>query len=154
MDWKLNIWGVRGSMPAPSRNFLDYGGNTSCVSVDCGAGDLVVFDAGSGLLALAGQLSGSCPVHIFISHVHIDHLLGLYTFPLFHTPGAEVHLYGEARGGVSFQRQLEAIVGPPYWPVGFSDFKAGIAIHEIGPDQTVPSPAGGRSAPCGATIPI
>ena len=144
MDWKLNIWGVRGSMPAPSRNFLDYGGNTSCVSVDCGAGDLVVFDAGSGLLALAGQLSGSCPVHIFISHVHIDHLLGLYTFPLFHTPGAEVHLYGEARGGVSFQRQLEAIVGPPYWPVGFSDFKAGIAIHEIGPDQTVPL-SGGRT---------
>ena len=92
MDWKLNIWGVRGSMPAPSRNFLDYGGNTSCVSVDCGAGDLVVFDAGSGLPALAGQLSGSCPVHIFISHVHIDHLLGLYTFPLFHTPGAEAAL--------------------------------------------------------------
>lgn len=138
-NWKLNVWGVRGSMPAASRDFGEYGGNTSCFSVDCGK-DLVVFDAGSGLTDLGRQLTGQRPVHLFISHVHIDHLLGLFTFPLFYCPDAEIHLYGEARNGVPFRRQLEALIGPPYWPVGFSSFRAAVTFHEIGPDQSIPLP--------------
>ena len=141
-DWKVCIWGVRGSMPAASREFLEFGGNTSCVSVDCGE-ELVVFDAGSGLTALGGCLAGyRKPIRVFISHVHIDHLLGLFTFQPFFDPGAEVHLYGEARDGVPFRRQLEALVGPPYWPIPFSRFRAGITVHETGPDQCIDLPGG------------
>ena len=141
MAWKINVWGVRGSMPAPSPDFLAYGGNTSCSSVDCGE-DLIVFDAGSGLTELGRRLEGRRPVHLFIGHVHIDHLLGLFLFPTFYSPGAEIHLYGEARDGVPFRRQLEALVGPPYWPVGFADFRADVVFHEIGPEQTIPLPGG------------
>lgn len=141
-DWKVSVWGVRGSMPAPSREFLEFGGNTSCVSVDCGE-ELVVFDAGSGLTALGGCLEGyHRPIRIFISHVHIDHLLGLFTFQPFFDSEAEVHFYGEARDGVPFRRQLEALVGPPYWPIPFDRFRAGITVHEIGPDQSIDLPGG------------
>ena len=97
-DWILDVWGVRGSMPAISPDFAEYGGNTSCVSVDCGE-DVVVFDAGSGLMALGQRLDGKRPIRLFLSHVHVDHLLGLFTFPLLYNPKAELHLYGEARGG-------------------------------------------------------
>lgn len=140
-NWKISVWGVRGSMPAPSPGFLEYGGNTSCFSVDCGE-DLVVFDAGSGLTNLGRQLDGQRAVHLFIGHVHIDHLIGLFVFPPFYCPGAEIHLYGEARGGVSFRKQLEALIGPPYWPVGFADFQADVTFHEIGPDQAILLPGG------------
>ena len=141
-SWKLSVWGVRGSMPAPSRDFLEFGGNTACVCVDC-RDDLVVFDAGSGLSAPGRPTDGHRPIHIFISHVHIDHLLGLFTFPPLHNPEAEIHLYGQARAGVSFRRQLETLVGPPYWPVGFSDFRARVAVHETGPDREI-ALSGGR----------
>lgn len=138
-NWKINVWGVRGSMPAPSPGFLKYGGNTSCFSVDCGE-ELVVFDAGSGLVNLGRRLTGQRPVHLFIGHVHMDHLMGLFLFPLFYCPGARIRLYGEARGGVPFRQQLEALIGPPYWPVGFADFPADVTFHEIGPDQSIPLP--------------
>ena len=57
-NWKITVWGVRGSMPTPSQDFLQYGGNTSCISVDCGS-VLVVFDAGSGLVQLGKRLKNS-----------------------------------------------------------------------------------------------
>ena len=140
-NWKINVWGVRGSMPAASPDFLKYGGNTSCFSVDCGE-DVIVFDAGSGLTNLGRRLTGQRPVHLFIGHVHMDHLIGLFSFPPFYRPGAEIHLYGEARGGVPFREQLERLIGPPYWPVGFADFQAAVTFHEIGPDQAIPLPGG------------
>ena len=140
-DWIVTIWGVRGAMPAAAPEFMEFGGSTSCVSADCGE-DLVIFDAGTGLTALSRRVDLKRPIHIFLGHVHIDHLLGLYMFPALHDPEAEIHLYGEARDGVSFRRQLETIFGAPYWPVGFGGFRASITIHEIGPDQAIPLPAG------------
>ncbi len=140
-DWIINVWGVRGSMPAPSRDFLEFGGNTACISVDCGEA-LVVFDAGSGLAALSRRLRTGRPIHLFLSHVHIDHLMGLFVFSQLHNPDAEIHLYGEARDGSSFRQQLEVLIGPPYWPVGFAGFAAAVTFHEIGPEQTLPLPGG------------
>ncbi|MDE7262411.1 MAG: MBL fold metallo-hydrolase [Oscillospiraceae bacterium] len=140
-DWIMRIWGVRGSMPTPLQDVMEYGGNTACISVDCGE-DLVVFDAGTGLVNLGRSLTGKRPVHLLFSHVHLDHLLGLFVFPPFHDPNAEIHLYGESRNGVPFRQQLEALVGPPYWPVGFADFPARITFHEIGPDQQFALPGG------------
>ena len=32
-DWEISVWGVRGSAPAPSKEYMEYGGNTSCFSV-------------------------------------------------------------------------------------------------------------------------
>ena len=32
-DWEISVWGVRGSAPVPSKEFMEYGGNTSCFSV-------------------------------------------------------------------------------------------------------------------------
>lgn len=141
--WRLKAWGVRGSLPAASRDRMAYGGNTSCFSVDCGE-DLVVFDAGSGLTAMGGSLRSGQVLHIFISHVHFDHIMGLFIFPPFYDPSAEIHIYGEPRSGVSFRQQLETIIGPPYWPVGFADFQARVTIHETGPDRQISLPGGRR----------
>lgn len=141
--WKTTIWGVRGSMPAAAGDFLQYGGNTSCVSVDCG-GPLVVFDAGSGLLQLGKQLRNSAKkrIDLFFSHLHIDHVLGFYAFHALHDPEMEIRIYGERRGEVSFRQQLETLIGPPYWPLGLKDFSARLKICEIGPDQCIPLPDG------------
>ena len=51
-EWRITIWGVRGSTPTVSPECMEYGGNTSCTGLDCG-GSAVVLDAGSGLTALA-----------------------------------------------------------------------------------------------------
>lgn len=142
-SWKTTVWGVRGSMPVASGDFLRYGGNTSCVSVDCG-GALVVFDGGSGLAQLGNWLQGSGKkrADLFFSHVHMDHIMGLYAFPALHDPEMELYFYGEAREGVSFREQLETVVGPPYWPLGLGDFRARVQVHQIKPEQSVSLPGG------------
>ena len=98
--WSVEIWGVRGAAPAAYRDFLEYGGNTSCISVDC-CGETVIFDAGTGLLELVRRLrkKGIKRVHILLSHLHMDHICGLYGFPLFLDAAAEIHLYGRAEEG-------------------------------------------------------
>jgi len=128
--WKATVWGVRGDSPMPDAGYLRYGGNTSCISVDCG-GRIIVFDAGSGLRKLGEKLTleGQKKVHILLSHFHIDHCIGLFSFPLFHDPQAEIHLYGD----VSCRKKLELLVGAPFWPYALRDFQAQIHFHEVRP---------------------
>lgn len=130
METTLSVWGVRGALPVADRRFMEYGGNTSCISLTCGD-EALCFDAGTGLSVLAGRLAGVKRLDILISHVHIDHILGLYALSALRGP--EIHLYGEARQGVSFQKQLETVIGMPYWPIGLWDIPARVHIHEIAP---------------------
>ena len=135
-NWTVTVQGTRGAVPMAEAAFLKYGGNTSCISACCGS-ELVVFDAGSGIIRLDSALKGYDrpeQIHILISHLHLDHIQGLAGFRPLRDPTADIHLYGEARDGVSFHTQLDRMFGPPYWPVGLEDCQAQLTIHEIGPD--------------------
>ncbi len=130
MDWRVKVWGVRGSFPRPEPAYLQYGGNTSCISLERG-GRLTVLDAGSGLPCLARELADRKlgRLDIFISHAHLDHVLGLFCFPPLHDPDMEIHLYG----GAGLQKSLETLIGPPYWPLGLRGCQARVDFHELTP---------------------
>ena len=106
-QWKVTVLGVRGAIPMPAAEFLRYGGHTSCITVDCGE-ELVVLDAGSGLSQLnpAPRPDGKARLDILLSHLHLDHVMGLFGCRQLYDPEAEIHLYGEARAGVSLRTQL------------------------------------------------
>ena len=140
MGTTVSIWGVRGALPAADRQYMEYGGNTSCVSLNCGGG-VLCFDAGSGLLGLMDRVKETDRLDILISHVHMDHILGLYG--LIGCKAAEIHIYGEARRGVSFLGQLEAVTGRPYWPVGLKDMEGRVTVHEISPGDRLTLPREG-----------
>jgi len=77
----FDIWGSRGSRSLePGRSRI--GCRTSCYSL-LGAGELIVFDAGRGLAALALAMKQQVRfraisrVHILLSHAHMDHWEGL-----------------------------------------------------------------------------
>ena len=55
-DWEISVWGVRGSAPVPSKEFMEYGGNTSCFSVKK-ENHVIIFDMGTGLTALGRELT-------------------------------------------------------------------------------------------------
>lgn len=52
-------------------------------------------------------------------------------------PAMELHLYGEARSGMSFRAQLERLIGPPYWPLGLEGHGARLVFHEIRAGESV-----------------
>ncbi|MCX5678740.1 MAG: ribonuclease Z [Candidatus Omnitrophica bacterium] len=57
-------------------------GNTSCVLAETDA-HYIIFDAGSGFQKARDIITSDKPVFLFISHLHLDHLFGLHTLPLF-----------------------------------------------------------------------
>lgn len=124
MKIKLSVLGVRGALPAAGRQFMDYGGNTSCILLECGD-EALCFDAGSGFADLCGGCLRATRLHILISHLHIDHIMGLYLLSASCAP--EIHLYG---GGENFKKQLETAMGRPYWPLELCKSKR-VTIHEI-----------------------
>ena len=131
----VTVLGVRGSFPVTGRDFSEYGGNTSCFLVDLG-GETVVLDAGSGLASLGAGVSlpgGRRHIHILLSHLHLDHIMGLFSFPLLHNRLAEICLYGEARGDRTLRSQLSSVLGPPYWPLALDDFPARVQMRELAP---------------------
>lgn len=135
-QWKIEFWGTRGSMPVPGKDFLKYGGDTSCVLLDWGCG-LVIFDGGSGLAKLGKALAGEKRrIDILLSHMHMDHIVGLLGFKRFYDKEARIHLYGEAGDGGSFRKRLETVAGRPYWPVEFKDFAGDVRLHQIEAGQS------------------
>lgn len=128
---KISIWGVRGSIPSSGPETNQYGGNTSCVSV-YKDGWLLVMDGGSGLqrLKMPSRLHSN-RIDILLTHLHLDHILGLGFFrPLF-DPAMEIHLWGPASSDRSLHSRLSRYLSPPLFPVNIRDLPSKLTLHEI-----------------------
>lgn len=113
-----------------------YGGNTSCMELRGGT-DFVVCDAGSGLrdfgayvvgLLRAGQAKAPLTFHLFVSHLHWDHIHGFPFFVPAYIPGTRLHIYGCHPGiEAAFTRQQE----PPFFPVPLGAMQASIDFRSL-----------------------
>lgn len=133
-EWRVTIRGVRGSAPRPVPGYTEYGGNTVCTALEY-QGHIVVLDAGTGLTGLGKSLAvreDITQVDILLSHFHIDHVLGLFSFQPLFNPEIEVHFYG----GAGLARYLEMLVGPPFWPLEIRDLPARVRFHELCPGES------------------
>jgi phosphoribosyl 1,2-cyclic phosphodiesterase len=116
-----------------------YGGHSPCVELETGGPDYVVCDLGSGLrpfgqaaIARHGPASPQT-YHIFVSHVHWDHIMGLPFFTPAYIPGNRVRFYGGHRGlEAALRRQQDT----PSFPVDFSYLRADIEFVHLEPGTT------------------
>ena len=135
---KISVYGSRGSIPFANYT-TKFGGNTSCMTIKTGNEELVL-DAGSGLFAFqeklrvenGGNYNGMPPINILISHLHLDHIIGLGMFaPAW--AGADVRLYTISRGSTPLKEQVLGIFSPPYWPKVMKNL-TNVEIIEVKPD--------------------
>ncbi|MDA8125346.1 MAG: MBL fold metallo-hydrolase [Deltaproteobacteria bacterium] len=127
IDTKLPF-AVRGS----------YGGNTACVEIAAAGSEYVLCDAGTGLrdfghaFLRAGRGTSPAVFHLFLSHLHWDHLQGFPFFVPAYRPGNQIHIYGgHADLEAAFVRQQDA----PSFPVPFSALGAEIHFHTLETDR-------------------
>jgi len=129
---RVTFWGVRGTFPATDAQFSRYGGDTMCIEVEC-AGARVILDAGSGLRALGAKLnasSESIDVHVVLSHLHLDHVMGLPHFAPFSRKDAQVLIHAaEESVGADDGEALFSVVRPPLFPLDRGALPAAIGLR-------------------------
>lgn len=138
---KVTFWGTRGSLPTPGQGTAMHGGNTSCIELRPSGGGVVVLDAGTGIVPLGRTLLGEARVDVLLSHLHLDHILGLGFFgPLF-DERAEVHLWGPSSTTLDLQRRLSRYLSPPLFPVALRDLPCDLHLHDVplGRDVELPT---------------
>ena len=57
-------------------------GNTVCVLIETER-EFIILDAGSGLYKIDEYIRTRKPIYLFLSHFHLDHIIGLYTLNKF-----------------------------------------------------------------------
>lgn len=126
---KITFWGTRGSIASPGPETVLYGGNTTCLEVNLASGRTVVIDAGTGIRRLGDHLLATDRyqnIHLLLTHVHWDHVLGFPFFgPLFRD-GSHIVVDGCRRGLEGLKRVLSSNYVDGTWPIRFEDLKARI----------------------------
>jgi phosphoribosyl 1,2-cyclic phosphodiesterase len=115
-----------------------FGGHTSCVEIETGGPDYVLCDLGSGVrpfgqkaLARHGPASPQT-YHVFMSHMHWDHIMGFPFFTPAYIPGNRIRIYGAHAG---LEEALKRQHGAPSFPVDFSALGADIQFIHLEPGQ-------------------
>ena len=110
-----------------------YGGNSSCVHLYVG-GHHLIFDGGSGLRVLGNHFlkqefgKGEGEAHLFLSHTHWDHIMGIPFFVPFYRKGNRFKIYG------SHPRLKERLISQQnfdFFPVPFDAYQADIDIVSL-----------------------
>lgn len=130
---RVTIWGCRGSLATPGAATLEYGGNTSCVELELGEGQTVVLDAGTGIRALGLELVRRplTPIHVCLSHLHLDHLEGLPFFAPLWMREAEIHIWAPSSPNLSPSEAIARYMSPPLFPLELSKVPARVCFHEL-----------------------
>ena len=127
----VTLCGVRGSLPTPDADKLGFGGNTSCVLVELEQGRLIL-DAGSGIRRLGAMVFGARePVHILLTHLHLDHIMGLLFFAPFFDPEAEVTVWGPHGSLRGLRERLSRYLSAPLSPIEMRELPAKVQFCEV-----------------------
>ncbi|MDR2900774.1 MAG: MBL fold metallo-hydrolase [Treponema sp.] len=111
----------------PEWLFGTVGGNTPCLEVrpDTDNGDVIILDAGSGIreLGISADKERIRPdhYHIFFSHFHWDHLMGLPFFGPAYDPSVKINFYSPKD---FLEQKLRGQMAQPYFPISLDAMTA------------------------------
>ncbi|MFC1857756.1 MBL fold metallo-hydrolase [Thermodesulfobacteriota bacterium] len=124
----IRCYGARGSIPVSGKEYIKYGGDTTCIEVRSKNDEIIVVDAGSGIRRLGNKLIEEQRfelTHIF-THSHWDHILGFPFFkPIYHEK-ANINLIGCPLAQGDIKKILAQAMNPPFFPLSFDMLKANI----------------------------
>jgi phosphoribosyl 1,2-cyclic phosphodiesterase len=138
---KVTFYGTRGSSPVSEREFLQVGGNTSCILVTFNTGRIAILDAGTGIRKLGNDLLARDHeqydnIYIGLSHTHWDHIQGFPFFKMAYDPRRHftIAICGKGRRGSRLEHIFTTQMQREFFPVPLD--KMGAALTFWQPDLT------------------
>lgn len=128
---EIRCWGSRGSIPVSGKDYITYGGDTTCIEIRTQSDDIIIVDAGTGIRRLGKKLltDNRFTYHFIFTHAHWDHVMGFPFFkPIFHER-AEFFMHKCPFQSRFVETVLSKVMAAPYFPVKFSEVKAKM-VHE------------------------
>lgn len=112
------------NLPFPQRG--TYKGNTTCIQIQHDSNEVVLCDAGTGLRAFSDSLPKNAKpntYHIFLTHLHLDHLQGFLFFKAAYQPENKIIIHGFH---TETEETLRKLMNPPHFPVRYDSLAAEI----------------------------
>jgi ribonuclease BN (tRNA processing enzyme) len=123
---QLVFLGARGSIPISGRDYLDFGGNTTCLAISEDGMMVGAIDAGTGLVRLDDHgLDVPTSLTILLTHYHWDHIQGLSMLPELWNGG---HMFTFIGMG-DIEATLAGAIRPPWFPVALRESNCALAYE-------------------------
>ena len=115
-----------------------FGGHTSCVQIEAGGTEHIILDLGTGVRPLGAHMlaryGAAAPqtYHVFLSHLHWDHIMGLPFFTPVYIPGNRIVVHScHPHAEFALRRQQ----AEPSFPVRFDQFSASFEFDMVTPGE-------------------
>ena len=124
----IKCWGSRGSIPVSGKQYVEHGGDTTCLEIRTRSDDLIIVDAGTGIRRLGNQLikGDRTDIHLLFTHAHWDHVMGFPFFKPIYMDRFAIRMYR-----CPFPRYVEKMLGQvmksPFFPVRYDRLPARIS---------------------------
>jgi phosphoribosyl 1,2-cyclic phosphodiesterase len=141
---RVKFYGVRGSISVSGEEYLQFGGNTTCVLLE-GPHRTVILDAGTGIRELGKEMEQDPhigidrPCVVAFSHFHWDHIQGLPFFKPAYDPRRTftISAIGKERSGMDLHSIFGAQMQEQYFPVTLDGMGAKLEYLQTADDQFV-----------------
>lgn len=131
----IKCWGSRGSIPVSGKEYIKYGGDTTCLEIRTRSGDLIIVDAGTGIRRLGNELirENRQVFNFIFTHAHWDHLMGFPFFKPLYSRNCTIRMHRCPFPSRFVEKMLSRVMDPPNFPVRYSDIKAEIIYEKSCP---------------------
>ncbi len=133
----ITCWGSRGSIPVSGKDYIKYGGDTTCIEIRTKNDDIIIIDAGTGIRRLGNKLikEKRYKYDFIFTHAHWDHLMGFPFFKPLYLKRTEIRIHRHPFPSKYVKNMIPKVMAPPNFPVRYSDLKAKIFYEEGSPTQ-------------------
>lgn len=135
---KIIFYGTRGSVPVSDPDFMEFGGNTTCLfisGIDEGAGTIIM-DAGTGIRKLGkdistGKIELDNEINLGFTHFHWDHIQGFPFFEPAYNPTTKIHISTAGNRKIQNLKDIfSAQMQSTYFPVQLENMGAQIEFEK------------------------
>lgn len=131
----IKCWGSRGSIPVSGKDYIKYGGDTTCIEIRGCDGRVIIIDAGTGIRGLGNVLQQESfrTVDLFFTHVHWDHIFGFPFFRPIYSADFEIRIH--CPYSINIEKVLEHQMVAPFFPVTYDQIRANLTYLHDGQDR-------------------